>query len=404
MTPRTQQRECPGSHHLFPRVNIESLLKSWGITFFTFLMVTRFLGIMQENKSDCHAVGRLVLCMCSLCLQWMFMQSGTASASLVTYGIHTEAPPLTSWTWLQKEIIFISDNATICFHLQLQRLPSELSIILTLDDKLHFSVNDMVYVVHQSSENFAWNPPVVPWQWVHLCLLLGKDITLSLDGVILEPYAGISMAIFDKETPFNITVGYPDTLYQDTEIVQPFGGMFTLPRVYMRSLESQELLALASCGQVSLEGLLEEEEEWQVLTEGFVRRGSIFVNQSSGSRFVPLDGAAGFLEVSEVDEEDLCIPRTEYKYMITVGKKMTHAETLMYCEVFGGSLLNASDPEDKRQVMQFVRDRGWKILSLWSRESCFAIIVQNDLIYATELQCYMESPFFACKVNGLYSR
>ncbi|XP_069991801.1 uncharacterized protein [Penaeus vannamei] len=231
----------------------------------------------------------------------------------------------------------------------------------------------MRYFLGVGQRDLHWNQLVAPWQWVHLCLLLGKDVALALDGKILEPSEDVGVAVLEKEcdiaipkklgceaskTPYNITVGYPDAFIQDLKLVQPFGGVFTLPQVYMRRLEGSELLALASCQQVSPEEL-PEEEAWQVLTKGFVRRGTILVNNTFGSRFVPLDGGAeGFLQLADVDEEDLCLPRTQHKHIFTTGRKMNYNETLSYCMAYGGSLPDATDQEEMRQVMK-VGQVGW---------------------------------------------
>lgn len=50
-----------------------------------------------------------------------------------------------------------------------------------------------------------------------------------------------------------------------------------------------------------------------------------------------------FLEVAEIQEEDLCIPRRENKYIMMGYAYLNYYEARDYCIAYGGNLPNVSE-------------------------------------------------------------
>ncbi|ROT73128.1 hypothetical protein C7M84_008444 [Penaeus vannamei] len=199
-----------------------------------------------------------------------------------------------------------------------------------------------------------------PWQWVSLCLLLGEKKALVVDGAILD----VEMPdVIDLTIPYNLTVGIPNTS-RGAGSVLPFGGSVTLPRVFRRRLQKKEMESLAKC-----EDLPDEDDdskgEWQVMTTDSGRIGTIYTN-GTHSQYVA-DGrsdAKGLFEVSEVSEEELCLPRPQHRLLqISLENRngITYAQASTHCQSYGGSLLSAAKSTDLEAATKVPRNRTFEL-------------------------------------------
>ncbi|XP_037775248.1 uncharacterized protein LOC119572299 isoform X2 [Penaeus monodon] len=237
---------------------------------------------------------------------------------------------------------------------------------------------------------------VSPWQWVHLCYFVGGTTGMAIDGEAVHVKEELDLKQLDLTIPYNLTVGIPSWYYEDTSIVGSMGGRFTIPRIFLRRLSQQEMLTLAGCGEVPGEDL--GEGVWQVIADGHVKTG-IITSSGISSEYLASDinTTNGFLEVAEVNEEDLCVPRRENKYMIMGYSEMNYFEAQDYCRAYGGNVPNNSDPRALDFFVKIAMQNNTSLLSSWGSD-CFSFMAHEGSFSILPYRCLDGLKAMTCEV------
>nr|XP_027235235.1 uncharacterized protein LOC113826532 [Penaeus vannamei] len=221
-----------------------------------------------------------------------------ALADIPAYGFYASIPPLANWTWLQKEIVFppSTSEATLCINVELHKSHPNNAAILTLNQSFVAGVENDKYKIYNLGFPMVFPRTVSPWQWVLLCYFVGRTTGMAIDGEPLRiEEAEEKLRQMDLTIPYNLTVGIPSTYYDDLSIVQSIGGRVTIPRIFLRRLDKQEMLTLAGCGEVPGEDL--GNGVWQVIGGGNVKIGTITSTSNFSEYLVSDTNAANGLVV-----------------------------------------------------------------------------------------------------------
>ncbi|XP_037775507.1 uncharacterized protein LOC119572468 [Penaeus monodon] len=185
------------------------------------------------------------------------------------------------------------------------------------------------------------------------------------------------------------------------------------------------MITLAECGQLEEDDL--GEGEWQVWSADHGRIGTIVSNTSASSysledvasaagwmRFYsaitcssqgPLirrDKTRRYLKTTEVHDDELCVPRSQYKPLVIRSRDLTYRDALDYCTAFGGRLPSISDPDDLTTLVRELASSSVPLLSAWcasESDKCTVLMAwQNKGVEWFSVPCQETTVFLACQV------
>ncbi|XP_037775243.1 uncharacterized protein LOC119572296 [Penaeus monodon] len=347
---------------------------------------------MADGRAPKKTAWKMVLWVTVFCLK-----GNVSTAAVTVFNLHTEVSPLTSFTWMQKSVVFPPDitDVTVCFHLQLQKVLASNTILLAYSDATAVTVEGLNYKLYNLREVIRLAKQVVPWQWVSICSFVGETCQLTVDGETAQEIETGKKLKLDLTIPYNITVGIPDYYYEDRSMAIPLVGKVTLPKIYPWKLSNDEVLSHAKCEEVAGEDL--SLGEWQVMKEGQLIVG--VVNYTlNGTEYFPVDGSktAGF-QISQAEEEDLCIPRLQHRYLALSGVRMNYWEMRDYCKTYRGQLPSVSDPRALQVVEKMAAEMNLTMAGTWAKEECIFLFVNAGKNVSFPYSCTERASIFMCK-------
>ncbi|ROT61595.1 putative glycine receptor subunit alpha-2 [Penaeus vannamei] len=317
-----------------------------------------------------------------LAIAVLSFQAEVALADIPAYGFYASIPPLANWTWLQKEIVFppSTSEATLCINVELHKSHPNNAAILTLNQSFVAGVENDKYKIYNLGFPMVFPRTVSPWQWVLLCYFVGRTTGMAIDGEPLRiEEAEEKLRQMDLTIPYNLTVGIPSTYYDDLSIVQSIGGRVTIPRIFLRRLDKQEMLTLAGCGEVPGEDL--GNGVWQVIGGGNVKIGTI----TSTSNF------------SEYLVSDTNAANGENKYIMMGYAYLNYYEARDYCIAYGGNLPNVSESSTWDFFVKVSMQNYTSLLSVWAND-CFRFMAYEGNYDIMPYRCLDDLKALACEV------
>nr|XP_045603292.1 uncharacterized protein LOC123761356 [Procambarus clarkii] len=245
------------------------------------------------------------------------------------YGLHTEAPPWVTLTWVQREVRFpgVVTHLTVCLHTRLLFLYTDPAILLRVDGTHFAAVYEGNYALF-NAKYFWWTQKVAKLRkWRHLCFLMGEEAGVGVEGRYLP---GARQGDQGHPPPFvgsrNLTLGVPVGL-TDLTTMGPVGAFYTLPRVFFRKLSEEE-----------------RHSPWLTSDEG--------------------------LEVASlVEAAAVCSPHLPYRYTLVAADKHTYFQAERLCATYGGSLPTSLTEEMLEATKEILNKQPNMMLFAWIKSS-----------------------------------
>ncbi|XP_042877762.1 uncharacterized protein LOC122256866 [Penaeus japonicus] len=150
--------------------------------------------------------------------------------------------------WIKRQLRIPQGvtRITVCFSMRLMYFFSKKYVILVmLSEKKGIFVKDNCVMGTMGDSYVVSKQPVETWGWVHVCLILGDEMAVIVDGKVIEADVFLQPTIPPLEGTYNISINFPS--YHGSPIVIPFKGIITMPEIYFRKLSLAEVSLPSGC-------------------------------------------------------------------------------------------------------------------------------------------------------------